>query len=144
MLLTLSVPIHKINVKDIIYKECTKNKILNNSTFCKLLYSTDFTTINGIPIYLEFITQSYNSKYKLFINKYANSTLIKDITEIENQILQHYGCNKIPIYKIKDTIQKGVLKISTEYPVSNKFIIKITGIWETDIEYGLTYRMINF
>mgnify|MGYP001222155903 CR=1 FL=1 len=144
MLLTLSIPINKINEKNINYKECTKNKILTNSTFCKLLYSNDFTTINGIPIYLEFITQSYNSKYKLFINKYANSALIKDITAIENKILQNYHCYKNPIYKIKDTIQKGVLKINTEYPISNKFIIKITGIWETDIEYGLTYRMINF
>ena len=143
MLLTIAIPIDKINTQHIIYKEIIKNKILNNSTFCKLLYSNENCSINGIPIFVNIVNHNQHTKYKFYIHKYANTECIKEINVLEHQILKNYSCNKKPIYKIKDTLHKGVLKINTERPISPNFIIKITGIWETEQEYGLTYRITN-
>ena len=52
---------------------------------------------------------------------------------------------KTPIYRIKDQLTNGFLKIFNEilYKEKNDFILKIYGIWETDTEYGLTYKFIS-
>ena len=50
---------------------------------------------------------------------------------------------KEPQYKIQDQIKNGTIKIfSDDYPSvkSNLFVLKISGIWETDTQYGLTYK----
>ena len=53
--------------------------------------------------------------------------------------------NKIPQYKIHEQLQNGNIKIFTD--IGNKqtssFILKISGIWETQYNYGLTYKFIN-
>ena len=61
--------------------------------------------------------------------------------------------NKKPFTKLKDQINQGYLKNTNCIYVENKndiinnmeenFILKISGIWESELEYGLTYKIID-
>ena len=63
--------------------------------------------------------------------------------------------NKTPIFRICDQIKNGVIKVinlcngptssttNSSMTNSRKFIIKISGIWSNDLEYGLTYKFIQ-
>ena len=52
---------------------------------------------------------------------------------------------KTPLYRISEQLNNGFLKIFNhiETKENNEFILKIYGIWETENEYGLTYKFIN-
>jgi hypothetical protein len=53
--------------------------------------------------------------------------------------------NKISQYKIYEQLRNGNLKIFND--IGNKalcsFILKISGIWETQNNYGLTYKFVK-
>ena len=51
--------------------------------------------------------------------------------------------NKIANYKLTNQITRGVIKLNNETTISSHFIIKIIGIWESNKEYGLTYKITN-
>ena len=58
-----------------------------------------------------------------------------------------YKCSKNPRYILYDTLNTGVIKIFPNidndiYNSNNSFILKISGIWEDDNEYGLTYKIL--
>jgi hypothetical protein len=63
-------------------------------------------------------------------------------------LLQKYNSNKkIQRKIIYDTLNNGVIKLfpNDEKDVisnNNSFILKISGIWENDTEYGLTYKLL--
>jgi len=52
---------------------------------------------------------------------------------------------KYPQYKIYEQLKNGNIKLFSESfdKITNKFLLKIAGIWETDTEYGLTYKFLN-
>ena len=64
---------------------------------------------------------------------------------IEEELLKKYNSNKIVSYKIYDQIKCGYIKLFMD--VGNKsqisFVLKISGIWETQYNYGLTYKFLN-
>ena len=50
-----------------------------------------------------------------------------------------------PQYKINEQVKNGSIKIFSDNidKITNKFLLKIAGIWETDMYYGLTYKFIK-
>ena len=50
--------------------------------------------------------------------------------------------NKIPQFKIYEQFINGNIKFFSDNNIKNNnyFILKISGIWETQINYGLTYK----
>jgi hypothetical protein len=85
-------------------------------------------------------------KYKCSFNYSTHKDTIDNIKVIEEDILKKYeNINKIPQYKIYEQLRNGNLKIFTD--IGNKsvcsFILKISGIWETEDKYGLTYKFIK-
>ena len=77
-----------------------------------------------------------------------NKNILNRIYEIENLLLQKYNSNKkIQRKIIYDTLNNGVIKLfpNNENDLinnNNSFILKISGIWENDTEYGLTYKLL--
>ena len=47
--------------------------------------------------------------------------------------------------KIYEQLKNGNIKVFSESSdkINNTFLLKIAGIWETENEYGLTYKFIN-
>jgi hypothetical protein len=81
------------------------------------------------------------------MNIHENKEVIDRIRHIEETILQKYDTsNKIPHYKIFEHIRNGNIKIFCDIVPKNTtiLVLKISGIWETQSSYGLTYKFINF
>jgi len=68
------------------------------------------------------------------------------IKHIEETILSKIKINgKMPQYKVYEQIRNGNIKVFADNidDVTNKFLLKIAGIWETDYSYGLTYKFVK-
>lgn len=126
-----------------------KNNIMSEGNFIRILYSTPNITLNGIYIVItlnNITCEKYFSKYRCFFNTLLHKELLDRLQIIEENILSKYRTiDKIPQYKIYEQIKNGNIKIFND--VGNKsvchFILKISGIWETQNNYGLTYKFIK-
>jgi len=141
--------INQYDDKCIYLCEPIKNNIIENGHFIRIIYSTHNVVFNGIYLLLSFSEIScdkYFNKHKYSFNVYTNFDLIYQIQKIEQQTLKkHEILNKTPKFKLYEQIKSGNIKIFGE-PDDNTnilLILKISGIWETDNAYGLTFKFIN-
>ena len=52
--------------------------------------------------------------------------------------------NKTSVYTLKNHLTQGYLKVFTKKDTRNKkYILKISGIWETHSEIGITYKLLE-
>ena len=129
---------------NIYFCEPTKNNVMNEGNFIRILYSTNNFVLNGIYLLVtlnDIICEKYYSKYRCCFNVNSHLDVINSLKVIEEELLKKYeNVNKSPQYKIN-----GNLKIFND--IGNKsvcsFILKISGIWETEDKYGLTYKFIK-
>jgi hypothetical protein len=133
----------------VFFCEPIKNNVMNEGNFIRILYSTNNVVLNGIyfQIILNDITcDKYYTKYRCNFCTTMHKNIIDNLKIIEEDILKKSEItNKTPQFKIYDQLKNGNLKIFTD--VGNKtvctFILKISGIWETYNNYGLTYKFIK-
>ena len=152
--MNIAVPINGFNINNVFFQESIKNTIMDNSSFSRVIYSTDFFICNGICIEFNVpvlnIDKSFN-KYKCIFDIQNNYNLIQTLNNIENEIISKYNIkNKIPMFRISEQLKNGYIKvavinnINVSTSLQNiKFIIKISGIWSNETEYGLTYKFIQ-
>jgi hypothetical protein len=141
--------INDFNINNIFYQEKVKNTVMDNSNFLRMIYSNELFILNGIfikfDLQLETIEKSFN-KYKCLFDIKTHHDMILQFSAIEKHMMDKYGSTtKTPIYRIAEQLNNGFLKIfnEAECKEKNEFILKIYGIWETECEYGLTYKFIN-
>ena len=140
--------IEQYNNNNLFFCEPIKNNIMNNGNFIRILYSTPNMILNGVyllvNLYVVYCEKYYN-KYKCSFNISNHKDIIDNIKFIEEEILKKYKSNKIPSFKIYEQIKSGYIKVFTD--IGNKqqcsFILKISGIWETQQNFGLTYKFIK-
>jgi len=137
--------------KYIIFCEPIKNNVMNDGNFIRILYSTDDLTLNGIYLFItlkDISCDKYYNKYKCVFNVNNHKDLIEKIKTIEDNILkklEYVFYNKFPQYKIYEQFKNGYIKVFQE--IQNKsdvsFILKISGVWEINSSFGLTYKFIK-
>ena len=117
------------------------------------------------------IEHAYN-KLRCNICHNENKIIINTLNNIEKNILNKYNSSKKPSYKLTECLNKGIIKIFTENYVKtnhrnilndannnhkknlniNKsinqnvkydIILKVSGIWVDNREFGLTYKFIT-
>lgn len=134
------------SINNVYFSEPIKNSIIENSKFIRLIYSTDIVTMNGIYIRIKLnnITRGNDpSTYKVFFNIENNESVITYIKEVENDILDKVNIkNKKKINKIAEQIIGNIKYIDSVKHINDSLILKISGIWETETEYGLTFKII--
>ena len=142
--------IEQYDENNIYYCDPIKNNVMNNSNFIRIIYSTPLFVLNGINLFLSFNdinVEKYYNKYKCSFNISTHKDIIEYIRIIEANLLVNVNIMcKIPQYKIYDQIKNGNIKIFSENieKISNNlFMLKISGIWETTQNYGLTYKFIK-
>lgn len=140
--------IEKYNNNNLFFCEPIKNNIMTDGNFIRILYSTNMVTLNGVYILINLtdtICEKYYNKYKCTFNIINHKELIDKIKSIEEEILKKYKTTKTPSYKIYEQIKSGYIKVFTDTTNlhKNAFILKISGIWETQNNYGLTYKFIK-
>ena len=138
---------NEIDIDSVFFNEPIKNSIIDNGLFIRILYSTHNLVLNGIYllVHINDITcDKYYNKYKCNFNTLHNKDIIDNIKTIEENILRKIEIKKIPQLKIYEQLKNGNIKLFNEVNKSFcSFILKISGIWETQFNYGLTYKFIK-
>ena len=90
--------------------------------------------------------KKYYNKYKCNFNTSNHKDIIENLKTIEEDILNKYKTSKIPSYKIYEQFKSGHIKIFNDIGnhSSQLFILKISGIWETKNDVGITYKIIEY
>jgi hypothetical protein len=88
--------------------------------------------------------ENFFNKYKCNFSLKENNELIQKIKLLEMNIIQKFNINisKIPQYILYDQFKNGSIKIHN-IKNTNDFLLRISGIWENDTHYGLTYKIIS-
>ena len=142
--------IDQCNMNSIYFCEPIKNNVIVNGSFTRILYSSDIFTMNGVYLMVplnDLIFEKYYQKYKCTFNSHSNMKTTNKICEMEFNLLQKAGNvikNKTPQYKIQEQFKNSHIKIvSDTIPTTTSattFLLKISGIWETETQYGVTYK----
>ena len=101
-----------------------KNNLIANSLFTRIIYSPPMITFNCL--YLSIPPDVLQSS---FLNK---------LNDIEHDILSVYTCSS-PKKKNLHIKQLFIYKSSQ---ITDKVILKISGIWESETAFGLAYKLI--
>jgi len=124
-----------------------KNNVMNEGNFIRILYSTPTFVLNGIYLLIrlnDIIVEKYYNKYKCIFNVNNHKDIIEDVKAIEDSLLKKIHIkNKFPQNKIHDQLKNGNIKIFSDVnpkTYTNSFLLKISGIWETETHYGVTYK----
>lgn len=140
--------IEQYNNEHIFFCEPIKNNIMNEGNFVRILYSNNRITFNGIYILINLydtVCEKYYNKYKCSFNILNHKEIIDNLKVIEEEILKKYKTYKTPSYKIYEQIRTGYIKVFSDVTnkQKNSFILKISGLWETQYNYGLTFKFIK-
>ena len=138
---------NQYNNNNVVFCEPIKNNIMIDGNFIRILYSNENMTLNGIYLFVnlkDIFFEKYYNKYKCIFNISKHIDIIDNLKLIEEDILNKYKTDKIPLFKIYEQTKLGYIKFFSVFnnfkPCS--FVLKISGIWETLYNYGLTYKFI--
>ena len=143
--------IEQYNHNCVYYCDPIKNNIMNEGIFIRILYSNELFILNGISLYIHLTNvtiEKYFNKYKCSFDTTVYKDLIHRLKNIEADLLDNvHILGKQPQYKICEQLQKGYIKIFLNQndkinANNNRFVLKISGIWETELYYGVTYKFL--
>jgi hypothetical protein len=116
----LVINIDEIQPDYIFLSPPVKNKLETFNEFIKIIYSTDIISINVLHVLVD-----------------LNNTLA-NLTALEEMILNKYAySHKQPVFNMVKNVNKYA---NTAY---NSFIVRISGIWVNDKEYGITSKILQ-
>jgi hypothetical protein len=134
--MNIALSAKEFNINNIYFLDPIKNIIINNSKFIRIIYSNNLLTLSGIYIIC-------NIDIK---NNFNNHGLILYINNLERDILNKYSKQKIKNYKIKEYFNNNFINLNINKSNSNneinisKYILKISGIWESNDNIGITFK----
>lgn len=134
-----------INYNNIVLKFPIKNQNSQYNSFYKLVYSEPSFNLKYILLRLEFEFYTiYQNQGLYYITVPSNDPFFKHLYEIERKILSivHKHSKKKIVYSCYlDLITKHSVYCLRDSPDINKLCIKISGVWESDNEVGLVYKI---
>jgi uncharacterized membrane protein YukC len=145
--MNIALNMKQFDINNIYFCDPIKNNVVNEGLFIRLIYSTDFFVTNGINLFVplyDVIVEKFYNKYKCTFNLINNKNIIENIIQIEENILKNINIkNKIIKKSIYEQLRIGNIKIFSENIDKTNiylFILKISGIWETDTHIGVTFK----
>jgi hypothetical protein len=148
--------IEQFQIENIHLFEKKKNVVIDGN-FTKIIYSDDLITMNGIylnfPIEIQNNTKHYSNKNIHFYPYHLkNIQYIKAFCRIEEYIINYYkifyDIDKKNHLGLAKQLYSGFFKVYADKDDSkrlykNKYILKISGIWENMSDVGITYKLIE-
>ena len=96
--MNLAIKTHEFDPHNIIISEKTKNNVMSESDFYRLIWSNEYCSTNGIFIYFNLkkvrIERYFNKIKCVFENNHENQGTITYIKSIERLILNKFKNNK--------------------------------------------------
>lgn len=137
------------NKNYIYFNDPIQNTIINESRFIRIIYSTPDIVFNGINVLvkvtIENVDKQFNKNF-IYYNIEKNIETINIIKNIEKAILDKYSSEKSPSYNLASQVDTGTLKLFSDSIDKKKnidIILKISGLWEDNISYGITYKFMT-
>jgi len=153
--MNLSIELQKIIFSNIYFLEPKRNIILDGF-FTKITYSNELLTMNGLYVIfpVENITiDKLSNKNIIKFNPYSvnNLHVIQDFSKIEYRIIEYYKtmnrCNRKTSNLLSKQMYSGKMKVYKEMNMNaeekKSYVIKISGVWESKEEVGITYKLIE-
>ena len=155
--MNIAIPVNQFNINNVFFQEAIKNTIMDDSNFIRIIYSDDICMFNGIclefVLHITHVDKSFN-KFKCNFDNMLSNNIIQTISKIEYDIISKYNANmnmnisKQPVFRISDQIKNESIKVLSIKGLSINsnsthkatFMIKISGLWSNELEYGLTYK----
>tara|TARA_Y100001937_G_C7009078_1_gene280084 strand:- start:237 stop:695 length:459 start_codon:yes stop_codon:yes gene_type:complete len=148
--MNIVLELNEFNENNIFLNKPVPNTVIENSNFCRVTYSNHLFSLNGVNLKIFIETESkerFYNKYKCSFNVSKNQNIINELAQIETNILRRTNFkNKNPVFKIKKQLECGNIKLFSdlsETKMSNNYIIKLSGVWVTETEYGITYKFVD-
>lgn len=146
-----------IDSKNIYFSEPVQNAIIHDSYFIRIIYSDNNVSFTGLMLQMKLsyitISKSFN---KNIINYDLNSNkeMMSNIFDLETLIIEKYNkflnshnkSPKIPIYNLSNQLKLCNIKIFSDIDKRKQecdIILKISGIWENNKEFGITFKFID-
>jgi hypothetical protein len=146
--MNIAIPIEKYKDNKYLFLEPIENTIIKDSLFHRIILSNNLICMNNINIKLDIsniVIEKYYNKYKCTID--IMSDYCREIASIEKSILDSINIEyKHKKLNISDQLNTGFIRIFSNMDLQNKLynkfsiILKISGIWETCDEYGITFK----
>ena len=147
-----------LNFYDSNYLYCLDSKpnLVMNGNFTKINYTHPHFTMNGlfllVPLTFSFV--EYSSENTNFVHfdpgVPANKEIVESVIKIEIDILSHYAAffssKKTVSHSMHKQFAKSKLKINSETAppkTATSIVLKISGIWENESEFGITFRWMD-
>ena len=139
--------------ENIILLDKNTNAIMNNGYFHRIYYSNKYFTMNGIYLCYHLnstvIQEDFNKIVISMQNNYYN-IIYDSVCTIEKDIASKYYpyIRKIFVSKISDYFVNNKIRLFNDNNTKNgvyenkKLILKISGLWETENQYGLTFKLL--
>ena len=148
--MNLAITFKQYDPRYIYFLAPTKNTIMPNSDFIGIIYSNNDFILNGIYLIIDInniLIESYYSKYKCNFNFSDNYDIINKLIIFEKEILKKYKINnKKQVLSLQNQLNLEYIKIFANTidtsDKSIKIVLKVSGIWKNDNEYGITYKFI--
>tara|TARA_Y100000389_G_scaffold190005_2_gene214407 strand:- start:7802 stop:8326 length:525 start_codon:yes stop_codon:yes gene_type:complete len=156
--------IDNVNIYNLIISQASANSIIPESKYYKLLYSTNYLTFYSLYIEIKFKDISINHIDNFItINEIVNRDIIYKLKLLEINILKNLNLsNKKCNYKLCECLDTNIIKYVNNYQnistthnknmtntINNNIIsrnsniiLKISGIWESNNYYGISFKFI--
>ena len=112
--MNLAIKTNEFDPHNIIISDKTKNNVMNESDFYRLIWSNEYCSTNGIFIYFNLknvrIEKYFNKIKCVFENNKENQTMITYIKSIERLILNKFKNNKNQRY-VKNIYEQLIMDL---------------------------------
>ena len=153
--MNIALSINQITSQNIGLLESKTNIVMEQGKFTKINFLEESFTMNGLyiifPIPNYTIDCLHNRKnMKFHYNISQNIGYAKELMLLESRLLDFYISNKQKDFHknllLKKQIESGFMKIYKEnshvsVDSTIVYILKISGIWESNGEIGITYKL---
>ena len=148
--MNIAIELDDFDKTNVFYHKPVKNTVLNHSSFQRINYSNELLTFNGVFVKFSLNVTSkekHYSKYKCSYDVSKNEYEIEKLKQIENEIIEcAMISDKQATHKIYQQLNSGNIKLFSEIcdgSLPKDYIIKISGVWKTDEQYGITYKFLD-
>jgi hypothetical protein len=148
---------NSIDLRDNIRYLYPKKNTVMNGEFTKLLLSKNTVTMNGLYLHLPIsVEKKRTANNEVFIRYITNTTtninVVRDLKLLEKALLTHYQeytkRYKQIEYILDRQLTTNQIRVyhdnnSSKSMKTTSYVIKISGIWETDSKIGMTYKIME-
>ena len=132
--------IDNININEISYYKPIQNKIMHYKYFYKIIYNLGLFTLNTIIINVDIHDLVIHKENIYKVSFTVDAIFLEKLKRLESYILENV--NHIVNKKITYSFHKYINKLvyTTNSP-NIKVSLRISGIWESETQIGLTSKL---